>query len=254
MEQRAQRRGGRPAGSTVSSDGLSDRQRQILRFVTHHIETIGYPPSMREIGEAVDLSSTSSVSHQVHALESKGYLRRDPKRPRVYVPAVPTPAQHAANVSARPTSVHVRPRKLTLPQYQATPRNGSGPDAHVGVVVPVIGRIAAGTPTSAEQHIEEMMTLPRMLVGSGELFVLSVAGDSMTGAGILDGDFVTVRRQPSAEHGDIVAALLGSEATVKRLRRDGANVWLAPENDHHTPIWGNEADILGKVVAVMRRL
>lgn len=244
MDRTAQRHGGRPAGIQVGPDGLSDRQHEILNFIGGHIKQYGYPPSMREVGAAVGLASTSSVSHQVRALETKGFLRQDPKRPRAYVLAKQPPSRRPSTPDAADTTSEAD-QDPSAPQFlPATP----------GVEVPVVGRIAAGTPITAEQHIDDLMTLPRTLVGAGDIFALSVAGESMTGAGILDGDLVAVRRQPTADDGDIVAALLEGEATVKRLKRDGATVWLVPENSSYDPIPGNHADILGKVVAVLRRL
>jgi repressor LexA len=183
---------------------------------------------MREIGAACGLSSTSSVAHQVNALEKKGFLYRDPHRPRAYRVR---PDRPTADVAAPAGSQHL-------------------------VHAPLVGRIAAGPPITAEQDIEDVYALPRQLVGEGDLFLLHVVGDSMTGAAICDGDLVTVRRQETAETGEIVAAMIDGEATVKRLKRDGqsGNAWLLPHNADYAPIPANGATILGKVVAVMRRL
>ena len=200
----------------------------------------GYPPSVREIGEAVGLTSPSSVAHQLGVLERKGLLRRDPHRPR-------------ALVVADPESQGTRmPGTRALPEQADI--TGIG-DAHPqATYVPVVGRIAAGGPILAEESVETVFPLPRELVGDGELFLLRVVGDSMVDAAICDGDFVAVRRQASAENGEIVAALLDDEATVKTLSRRDGKTWLLPQNPSYSPIDGDHATILGKVVAVMRRV
>ncbi|MET8816129.1 transcriptional repressor LexA [Streptomyces sp. NPDC004549] len=220
---------GRPPGIRADAEGLTQRQRAVIDCIRESMQTRGYPPSMREIGAHAGLSSTSSVAHQVSALERKGVLRKDPHRPRAYVLS---------------SSFDTR----------GTPEPEGEPEApHAAMVeAPLVGRIAAGHPILAEQNVEDVFPLPRLLVGDGELFVLKVVGDSMTKAAICDGDWVTVRRQPVVENGDIVVAMLDGEATVKRLRRDGINVWLMPENDAFSPLPANEATILGRVVAVMR--
>jgi len=208
------------------SAGLTPRQRRILEVIRDWVERLGYPPSVREIGEAVGLTSTSSVAHQLRALERKGYLRRDPNRPRAVGVLPPDADQEAAEAAARP-----RP-----------------------TAVPVVGRIAAGGPILAEQAIEDVFPLPREIVGEGSLFLLRVAGDSMIDAAITDGDWVVVRQQPSAENGEIVAAMLEGEATVKTFRRRDGHVWLLPQTPAYEPILGDHATVLGRVVAVLRRL
>ncbi|MFJ6635313.1 transcriptional repressor LexA [Streptomyces sp. NPDC091376] len=218
---------GRPPGIRADSSGLTDRQRRVIEVIRDSVQRRGYPPSMREIGQAVGLSSTSSVAHQLMALERKGFLRRDPHRPRAY---------------------EVRGSDQTA--TQATDTTGKPAASYV----PLVGRIAAGGPILAEESVEDVFPLPRQLVGDGELFVLKVVGDSMIEAAICDGDWVTVRRQPVAENGDIVAAMLDGEATVKRFKREDGHVWLLPHNAAYQPIPGDEATILGKVVAVLRRV
>lgn len=205
---------------------LSPRQRRVLEVIRDWVERLGYPPSVREIGEAVGLTSTSSVAHQLRALERKGYLRRDPNRPRAVGVLPPD-----ADVEADPASARPKP-----------------------TYVPVLGRIAAGGPILAEQAIEDVFPLPRELVGEGSLFLLRVVGDSMVDAAITDGDWVVVRQQPDAENGEIVAAMLDGEATVKTFRRRDGHAWLLPQNSAYEPIFGDEATILGRVVAVLRRL
>ncbi|MGW0866984.1 transcriptional repressor LexA [Streptomyces sp. NPDC002611] len=221
----AARRPGRPAGPQSGEEELTDRQRRIIHYISDFTRRHGYPPSMREIGAAVDLASPSSVSHQLKALEKKGALRRHPTLPRAYVLASP-PAGGEASIA----------------------------EGVASVCVPLIGRIAAGAPISADQDVLDVLQLPRQLVGEGEVFALEVVGDSMVDAAIRDGDWVAVRRQLDALNGDIVAAMIDGEATLKRLRRDGGHVWLVPGNPAYRPIPGDQATILGRVVAVMRRL
>ncbi|WP_282792916.1 transcriptional repressor LexA [Streptomyces sp. CC224B] len=218
-------RPGRPPGIRTHADGLTTRQSDIVTAIRDHIERTGYPPSMREIGAAVGLSSTSSVAHQLAALERKRAIRKDPHRPRAYS-LPPEPVDEPADVAELPATASV----------------------------PLVGRIAAGAPITAEQEVTDVFEMPRQLVGDGELFALEVVGDSMIGAAICSGDWVTVRRQPDAASGDIVAAMLDGEATVKRLKREDGRVWLLPHNASYAPIPGDQATILGRVVAVMRRL
>ena len=206
---------------------LSARQRHILEFMREWVDQHGYPPSVREIGEAVGLVSPSSVAYQLKVLERKGYLRRDPNRPRAVDVRLPS------ELSEEDAPEAMRPD----PAY-----------------VPVLGRIAAGGPILAEQSIEEIFPLPRELVGQGTLFLLQVKGDSMIDAAICDDDWVVVRQQPDADNGDIVAAMIDNEATVKTFRRRDGHLWLMPQNDAFEPILGDQATILGKVVAVLRRI
>jgi repressor LexA len=208
--------------------GLTPRQRKVLEVIREAVERRGYPPSVREIGEAVGLTSTSSVAHQLKMLESKGFLRRDPNRPRAVEVLIPGAVQET---ESGPLNSH------PMPAY-----------------VPVVGRIAAGGPVLAEQAIEEVFPLPRELVGEGTLFLLKVTGESMIDAAICDGDWVVVRQQPVAENGDIVAAMLDNEATVKTYRNRDGHIWLLPSNPLYDPIDGDAAVILGRVVAVLRKL
>jgi repressor LexA len=214
---------------------LTWRQRKVLQVIRESVQRRGYPPSMREIGEAVGLTSTSSVSYQLSTLQSKGYLRRDAGRPRTVEVRLPG---HPA----------VRPE----PEIDVdTPMDIASQEA---AYVPLVGRIAAGGPILAEESIEDIFPLPRQIVGEGNLFLLKVVGDSMINAAIADGDWVVVRQQPVAENGDIVAAMLDGEATVKTFKRSADHIWLMPHNPAYTPIPGDEAEILGKVVAVLRRV
>ncbi len=209
--------------------GLTARQRAILEVIRETVERQGYPPSVREIGVGVGLTSPSSVAHQLGTLEKLGYLRRDPNRPRALVVAEPS------------APAGLRLVESPLPESDLA-------------YVPVLGRIAAGGPILAEQEVETIFPLPRDLVGEGELFLLKVVGDSMIDAAICDGDWVVVRQQPTAENGDIVAALLDDEATVKTFKRRDGHVWLMPHNPAYAPILGDEATVMGKVVSVLRRL
>lgn len=208
------------------SDGLTVRQRKVLEVIRDAVAARGYPPSVREIGEAVGLTSPSSVAHQLRSLEQKGFLRRDPNRPR------------AIEV--------VQPEEV-----DETGINDAFPEA---AYVPLVGRIAAGGPILAEQAVEDVFPLPRQIVGDGALFLLKVVGDSMVDAAICDGDWVVVRQQQVAENGEIVAAMLDGEATVKTFKRKDGHVWLLPHNDAYSPIDGDDAVVLGRVTAVLRSI
>jgi len=204
---------------------LTDRQRQILDLIGATVSERGYPPSVREIGDAVGLSSPSTVHSHLSALERAGYLRRDPTKPRaieVIDDGVPESSLHRAPVRD----------------------------------VPLVGRIAAGSPILAEEDIQEIYPLPTELVGNDPVFMLDVRGDSMIDAGIFDGDYVVVRRQSTANNGQLVAALVSDEeATVKRFRRKDGRVILEAENPAYAPMVFTEGvEILGIVVAVLRRV
>ena len=223
--------------------GLTPRQRRVLDVIRDSVDSRGYPPSMREIGERVGLTSSSSVSHQLRVLEQKGLLRRDPNRPRAIEVRYPGEGADAARRgtvgAARQTS------------YDETGAGDAHPDA---AYVPVVGRIAAGGPILAEEHIEEVFPLPRQMVGEGTLFLLQVKGESMIDAAICDGDWVVVRQQPTANNGEIVAAMIDGEATVKTFKKTKNEILLLPHNPAFEPIDGTDATILGKVVTVLRRV
>jgi repressor LexA len=219
--------------------GLTPRQRRVLAVIRDSVESRGYPPSMREIGLSVGLTSSSSVAHQLRVLEGKGYIRRDPNRPR------------ALEVLLPDTSVRRAAEETGDVAFDDTGVGDAHPEA---VLVPVLGRIAAGGPILAEERIEEIMPLPKSLVGGGTLFLLEVTGDSMIDAAICNGDYVVIRQQPSAENGEVVAAMLDGEATVKTFQRKDGQVWLLPHNPAYEPIDGTHATILGKVTAVLRRM
>jgi repressor LexA len=215
-----------------AESALTPRQRTILDVIRASVTTRGYPPSIREIGDAVGLTSTSSVAHQLRTLEKKGYLRRDPNRPRA--------------VDVRSAEDMPKPTVIT---------DVAGSDAlPEPTYVPVLGRIAAGGPILAEEAVEDVFPLPRELVGEGALFLLKVVGESMVDAAICDGDWVVVRQQNVADNGDIVAAMIDGEATVKTFKRTGGQVWLMPHNPAFDPIPGNDAAVLGKVVTVIRKI
>jgi repressor LexA len=223
--------------------GLTPRQTKVLATIKEAIEKRGYPPSMREIGQAVGLTSSSSVAHQLRVLEEKGFLKRDPNRPRaleVFLPEVMAARRSLGTVSAGADS-----------SYDETSVGDARPEA---AYVPMVGRIAAGGPILAEETLDEVFPLPRQLVGEGTLFLLEVRGDSMIDAAICDGDYVVVRQEQTAENGEIVAALIDGEATVKTFSRKNGHVWLLPHNTAYDPIDGTHATILGKVTAVLRRV
>jgi repressor LexA len=215
----------------TSDTALTERQRTILNVIRASVTSRGYPPSIREIGDAVGLTSTSSVAHQLRTLERKGYLRRDPNRPRA--------------VDVRGTDETTAAVRTEVSGSDALPEP---------TYVPVLGRIAAGGPILAEEAVEDVFPLPRELVGEGTLFLLKVVGDSMVEAAICDGDWVVVRQQHVADNGDIVAAMIDGEATVKTFKRAGGQIWLMPHNAAFDPIPGNDASVLGKVVTVIRKV
>ena len=212
-----------PKGSSgpAEAEPLTTRQRRIVDFIAETVQKRGYPPTVREIGEAVGLTSSSSVHAQLANLERRGLLRKDPTKPRA----------------------------MTLSESERAE----------GVVVPLVGRIAAGSPVLAEENVEDHLVVPMGFAGDAEHFALTVRGDSMVGAGILDGDVVIVRSQDAADDRDVVAVLLPGpaeeEATVKRIKRQRGRVMLVPENPAMEPFeMAPEGRILGRVVAVLRRL
>ncbi|MGN6780026.1 MAG: transcriptional repressor LexA [Marmoricola sp.] len=221
--------------------GLTPRQQRILSTLRESIERRGYPPSIREIGETVGLASSSSVAHQLRVLEQKGFIKRDPNRPRALEVFIPELMAARRAIASADSGAEVDP-------------TGIGDAVPSAQYVPLVGRIAAGIPILAEERVEEIFPLPKSLVGDGTLFLLEVSGDSMIDAAICHGDYVVVRQEQTAENGDIVAALLDGEATVKTFQRKDGHVWLLPHNDAYDPIDGTHATILGKVTAVLRRV
>ena len=226
---------------------LTWRQRKVLQVIRDSVQKRGYPPSMREIGEAVGLTSTSSVSYQLSTLQAKGYLHRDAGRPRTVEVRLPGhPAVRPEFEQDEEETAEAPAGSFDIPSQEAA-------------YVPLVGRIAAGGPILAEQQVEDVFPLPKQLVGQGEHFLLQVSGDSMINAAITDGDWVVVRSQSDAENGEIVAAMVEGqgaegEATVKTFKKSDGHVWLIPHNPLYAPILGDEATILGKVVAVLRRV
>ena len=202
---------------------LTERQQQVLEYIRTTVEQRGYPPSVREIGDAVGLSSPSSVHAQLNSLVQAGMIKKDPSKPRAIV------------VLDEPPAPAVDDRRVRD--------------------IPVLGRIAAGTPILALEHIDEFMPLPTELVGDGPVFLLEVKGDSMIDAGIHEGDLVAIHKQPDARNGEIVAALIdGEEATVKRLERKDGMVYLHSENASYEPmVFSDGVELIGKVVSVLRR-
>lgn len=215
-------------------EGLTLRQRKILEFISATTADRGYPPSVREIGDAVGLSSSSSVQHQLGQLVAKGFINRDATRARALDVRTPEPISGTT---------------LGMPEHLV-----DGDTTPTPQFVPLVGQIAAGGPILAEQAVEEIFPLPKSLVGDGELFMLKVKGDSMIDAAICDGDFVVIRRQNTCNNGDIVAALINDEATVKTFKQRDGHVWLMPHNPAYEPILGDNAHIMGKVVSVLRKV
>ncbi len=205
----------------ADDNGLTPRQLKILSVIKKAVEDQGYPPSMREIGQAAGLSSTASVTYQLQILEEKGWIRRDASRGRAI--------------------------EITLPGQdgEAAPQDKTR-------LIPLVGKIAAGNPILAEQIVEEVLPLPESIVGKGDLFLLQVKGDSMIDVAICHGDYVVIRSQKSAEKGEIVAAMIDGEATVKTWSKKDGHHWLLPANDDYAPIPADDAQILGKVTAVLR--
>ena len=212
-----------PAHAETSSE-LTARQISILDFIKTATESQGYAPSMREIGDAAGLNSPASVKYQLDILEEKGFIRRDENRGR------------AMEV--------VLPDSLT----------GESAPTDKTRFIPLVGSIAAGVPITADQEVEETLPLPESLVGKGDLFMLKVKGESMINAAICDGDYVVVRQQKDAQNGDIVAAMIDGEATVKTFSRKSGHIWLLPANDDFAPIDGDQCEVLGKVTAVLRSI
>ncbi len=207
----------------ANEHGLTPRQTKILEVIQEAITKNGYPPSMREIGSAAGLASPASVSHQLKVLEEKGWIRRDATKGRALEIKFPG-QEHLSNQVVAERTVNV----------------------------PLVGRIAAGAPILAEQEVEEVFPLPESLVGSGDVYLLKVVGDSMIDVAICDGDYVVIRAQKNAEKGEIVAAMIDGEATVKTFSKKDGHYWLLPANDNYAPIPADNAEILGKVTAVLR--
>lgn len=231
------------AGPNTSDQALTDRQRKVLQAIRVHVQKHGFAPSFREIGEAAGLKSPSSVKHQLEALAEKGFIRMNANKGRA-IELIESPTDKSE-------SRHTSSKILHFPIQNTDDESASISQSHD---VPLVGRIAAGVPITAEQHVDDVMRLPERLTGTGNLFMLEVHGDSMVDAAICDGDFVVVREQHSAVNGDIVAALLDDEATVKTFRKENGHVWLMPHNPAYSPIDGTHAEIMGKVVTVLRKI
>jgi repressor LexA len=216
---------------------LTWRQRKVLRVIRESVQKHGHPPSMRELGEAVGLTSTSSVYHQLSTLQAKGYLHRDVGRPRIV--EVRLPGHPAMRPEPGREEEDADIPSIDIPSQRAA-------------MVPLVGRIAAGGPILAEEAVEDVFPLPRQLVGEGTLFLLKVVGDSMIGAAIADGDWVVVRQQPLARDGDLVAADIDGVATVRTYKQSDGHIWLLPRHPAYTPIRADKASILGRVVTILR--
>ncbi|MGV3562629.1 MAG: transcriptional repressor LexA [Nocardioides sp.] len=220
--------------------GLTARQTKVLETIRDAVALRGYPPSMREIGQAVGLTSTSSVAHQLKVLEEKGFIKRDGSRPRALEVFLPE------SMAAR--------RSISSADDSGVDETGVGDSLPAASYVPVLGRIAAGAPILAEEQVEDVFPLPKQLVGDGQLFLLEVRGESMIDAAICDGDYVVIRQAQTADSGQMVAAMIDGEATVKTFQRKASQVWLLPHNDAFDPIDGTHATILGIVTAVLRKV
>jgi repressor LexA len=224
---------------------LTDRQLEVLRFIVQQIEDNGYPPTIREIGEALDIRSTNGVNDHLKALEKKGYLTRDPVKSRALIPG-----ERAREVLGGGRDSNVVPLR---------PRVGSKPGTRM-VEIPILGRVAAGQPILAQQHVEDTVQVDSFLLGTNKkVYGLRVQGDSMIGDGILSGDYVFVKKQLQADDGEIVVAMIGDEATVKRIYFEGDRVRFQPSNPRMAPIYVRESDfrstmILGVVVGIYRKL
>ena len=216
----------------MTERSISDRHRAILRVINEKLDSSGFPPSVREIASAVGLASPSTVKHHLDALEAQGYLAREPGLPRAL--DLTDKARSELGIEAPAPSPIVR---IEIPVSHVEEEG-----------------IAAGSPITAEQHVEDVFHLPTSMTGHGDLFMLEVAGQSMIDAGIFDGDYVVIRSQNDARNGEFVAAMIDGEATVKELSITGGHVWLLPHNPDYSPIPGDEATILGKVVTVIRSL
>ncbi|MDR6939019.1 transcriptional repressor LexA [Arcanobacterium hippocoleae] len=246
--------------STQNPSPLTARQSRIFHAVITGIEKHGFPPTVREIGEAVGLASPSSVKYQLDAIEKAELIARDPRRPRT-IEITPLGQEYAAKHFTATPPNHATPASPSTAEIkspiQRVAEQFAGeyhPDTQNSVNVPLVGTIAAGAPILATQEVEDIFPLPRRLTGNGELFMLQVQGDSMIDAAICDGDWVVIRQQQIAENGEIVAAMIDGEATVKTFQKRDGHIWLLPQNTMYAPIPGDESTILGKVVTVLRSL
>jgi repressor LexA len=228
-------------------DRLTDRQLEVLRFIARQIEDCGYPPTIREIGEALEIRSTNGVNDHLKALERKGYLTRDPVKSRALIPTV----RARETLSGRGQGGNV----ISLASRLSPQRPGVRM-----LEIPIVGRVAAGQPILAEERIEDTVQVDSFFLGtSKKVYGLRVQGDSMIGDGILPGDYIFVKKQLSADNGDIVVAMIDDEATVKRVYFEGDRVRFQPSNPRMAPIYVRRDDfkttmILGVVVGVYRRL
>jgi repressor LexA len=217
-----------PIGGTMIDRGTTEKQLRILDVIREFTAEMGYPPSVREIGERVGLSSSSTVQSHLKTLERRGLLRRDPTKPRALVPA-----------------------DMVLRAVAPPARRESGPET---ISLPIVGRVAAGVPITAAENLEDTFVLPASFVGRNGSFMLRVKGDSMIDAAILDGDLIVVEPQPDAHNGEIVVAMIDGEATVKTFYREANRIRLQPENRTMEPIYVDDVTVVGRVEAVVRRL
>ncbi|NYI25621.1 transcriptional repressor LexA [Aeriscardovia aeriphila] len=246
------------AGSTRRKQlsDLTARQQQIYKSITTRMQRNGFPPSIREIASDAGLKSTSSVKHQLDQLAKDGFIRLHPNMGRAIEVLDLTNNQSITPTEAQRLSSSTYGNVKTTSAegiYGGSPQMPS--NDFDSIEVPLVGRIAAGKPITAEEHVEDTMRLPQQLVGKGDFFMLEVHGDSMIDAAICDGDYVVIRKQNNAENGQMVAALLDDEATVKTYKRDNnGHVWLLPHNPAYKPIDGTHASIMGIVATVVRKV
>lgn len=217
----------------MSNGEISKRQQQAYDYICAFTATHGYPPSVREIGNAIGLSSPSTVHSHLHKLEKAGYIKRDPNKPRTI--EITGPGSESLHQGAAIAQVQQDVDKNTI-------------------TLPLVGRVAAGSPILAEQNVEEVMTLPTSVVGDQNSFILRVRGESMINAGIFDGDYIVVREQSNAHNGEIVVALIDDSATVKTFYREKDRIRLQPENDTMEPIYAVNPTILGRVTGLFRSM
>ena len=241
----------------MGNSKLTERQAAVLSCIRTHMLRNHYAPTIREIGDEVGLSSTSSVKYQLDTLADLGYLRRDTRRPRTMELTdlgMNYDGKNVPSTPLQPASPKLRAVSTTASSNTLVDLGESTDTIAEPINVPVVGRIAAGAPILADQLIEDVFPIPRQLTGEGELFALRVSGDSMVDAAICDGDWVVVRRQPVAENGEIVAAMLDGEATVKVFQKRNGHILLLPRNEAYSPIPADDVEILGRVVTVLRAL
>ncbi len=229
-------------------EAISKRQRQVLEYIAQHMQSHGYPPSVRDIGERVGLASPSTVFSHLTSLEQKGFIRREKESARAIIIL-----EKGWQVLEEADSEHAEVSEgISVLPFEVSHGIGS---SHRNIVeLPLVGRVAAGEPIYASQNIDDSFVLPKQLVGDRGSFMLTVKGDSMIEAGINDGDYIVVREQPVADNGDIVVAMIGEDATVKTYYKEKDCIRLQPQNSSMEPIYSRDVQIIGKVIALLRAM